>query len=171
MTALPERSENGEVRVRGAIPADAEAVRAIAEETWWATYGGIVEPEAIRQHLAAYYALDMLRRRIAGREAEWLIGELAGLCVGYCSVLAAGLEAELVTLYVLPESQRRGIGWALLERAVEVVRERGATAVRVGYALANRRAARFYGSAGFRSVGRHRRGGHGVVVVTARLVL
>jgi len=171
MTLSPGHAEAGAIRVRAAAPADADAVRTVAEETWWATYGDILEPEDIRQHLAAYYAPDALRRRITGREAEWLVGELTGECVGYCSVLIAGREAELVTLYVLPGSQRRGVGRALLERVVDLASEKGAAAVRVGYAVDNERAARFYASAGFREVGRHRRGGHGVAVVTARLAL
>ena len=166
-----ERGPASDIRVRAAVPSDADAVRAIAEETWRATYGGVLEPEDIRLHLVAYYAADGLRRRIASREAEWLIGELAGERVGFCSVLLAGREAEVVTLYVLPGSQRRGVGRAMLTRAVGLARERGAATVRVGYMLANRRAARFYAAAGFREAGRHKGPGGGVMRGTARLTL
>ena len=168
---MPERSESEEIRVRAAAPSDAEAVRAIGEETWSATYRGILEAEDIRQHVATYYAVGALRRRIASREAECLVGELAGECVGYCSVLVAGREAEMVTLYVLPRVQRRGVGRAMVERAVELAREKGAETVQVNYALDNGSAARFYAAAGFRETGRHRRGGHGVAMVTAKLGL
>ena len=167
----PECGVASDIRVRAAVPSDAEAVRAIAEETWRATYGDVLEPEEIRQHLVAYYAVDALRRRIASREAEWLIGELAGERVGFCSVLLVGREAEVVTLYVLPGSQRRGVGRAMLERAVGLAREKGVATVRVGYMLANRRAARFYAGASLREAGRHRGPGGGAMRGTARLTL
>ena len=167
----PECGVASGVVVRTAVPSDAEVVRAIAGETWRATYGGILEPEDIQQHLVAYYAVDALRRRIASREAEWLIGEMGGERVGFCSVLLVGREAEVVTLYVLPGSQRRGVGQAMLERAVGLAREKGVATVRVGYMLANRRAARFYAAAGFREVGRHKGPGGGVMRGTARLTL
>ena len=170
-SGVSERGVAPGILVRAAVPSDAEVVRAIAGETWWATYGGVLEPEDIRQHLVAYYAVDALRRRIASREAEWLIGELTGERVGFCSVLLAGREAEVVTLYVLPGSQRRGVGWAMLERAVGLSREKGVATVRVGYMLANGRAARFYAAAGFREVGRHKGLGKGVMCGTARLTL
>jgi len=171
MMPLPEYNESEEIRVRAAAPSDAEAVRAIGEETWWAAYRGILEPEEIRQHVATYYALGALRRRIASREAEWLVGEMAGECVGYCSVLVAGRKAEMATLYVLPRVERRGVGRAMVEQAVELAREKGAETVLVNYAVDNGSAARFYAAVGFRETGRHRRGGHGVAMVTAKLGL
>ena len=96
---------------------------------------------------------------------------MGGERVGFCSMLLAGRVAEVVTLYVLPGSQRCGVGRAMLERAVGLAREKGAAAVRVGYMPANRRAARFYAAAGFQEVGRHKGPGGGVMRGTARLTL
>ena len=51
----------------------------------------------------------MLRQRIAHDEAIWLLAEADGEAVGFCAVLCGRADAELATMYVLPEVQWHGV--------------------------------------------------------------
>jgi len=160
-----------EVGVRSATIADAEVIAQIASETWTATYADILGKDVVTRHLDSYYAVEPLRWRLASREAAWLIGELSGGPVGYSSLLVAGGEAEMVTLYVLPRAQRQGVGRSLIERVCELAREEGATKLRVKYAVDNEAAAEFYARVGLCEISRRRRESDGTTIVTAAMAL
>lgn len=67
-------------------------------------------------------------------------------------------EAELLTLAVLPEERRRGIGRRLLAKVIESARARGAGRLMLEVALDNSAANALYATAGFSQVAR--RGGY-----------
>ena len=48
------------------------------------------------------------------------------------AVWSEGLECYLAELYVVPERRGRGLGRALLEKAIELARERGADTIDLG---------------------------------------
>jgi ribosomal protein S18 acetylase RimI-like enzyme len=60
-----------------------------------------------------------------------------------------GLEAYLQELYVVPELRGRGIGRALLERTIELVRERGADGIDLNTGETDTAARGLYESMGF----------------------
>lgn len=66
-------------------------------------------------------------------------------------------EAEILTLAVHPDARRQGLGRALLDKAAQMVAERGATALFLEVALRNTAARALYTAAGFAEVGRRRR--------------
>ncbi len=65
-------------------------------------------------------------------------------------------EAEVLTLAVDPTAQRRGIGRALLEQALDTARQLGASAIFLEVAAGNAPARALYAAAGFVMVGRRR---------------
>ena len=65
------------------------------------------------------------------------------------SLVADGLEAYLAELYVVPERRGSGIGRAILRRAMEVCKERGATWIFLGTSHDDRVARALYESEGF----------------------
>ncbi|TVR95418.1 MAG: GNAT family N-acetyltransferase [Rhodospirillales bacterium] len=69
---------------------------------------------------------------------------------------AAGDEAEVLTLGVQPSAQRRGVGRALLNRALVLAAERGAARMVLEVAADNRAALALYSAAGFTAVGQRR---------------
>jgi len=74
-----------------------------------------------------------------------------GDIVGHLQLVVAGEgEVELKSIAVREDSQRRGIGRLLLERAVSEGRERGFTTMLVATAAADTGALRFYQLHGFR---------------------
>jgi ribosomal protein S18 acetylase RimI-like enzyme len=65
------------------------------------------------------------------------------------SVWSGALDAYLEELYVVPERRRRGIGRALMEVALEVSREAGATRIELGTEEDDTEARALYEKLGF----------------------
>ena len=76
--------------------------------------------------------------------------------VGFALALALGEEAEIVSLGVLPEHRRRGIGSALLDAICGEARSRGTARVVLEMASDNEAASELYARRGFRVVGLRR---------------
>ncbi len=66
-------------------------------------------------------------------------------------------EAEILTVAVLPEARRQGLGRSLLEAAAEQAVARGAVALFLEVSTANGPAQALYATCGFVPVGRRRR--------------
>lgn len=76
---------------------------------------------------------------------------------GFVLVRAVADEAEILTLAVLPEQRRQGIGAALLRGAIGEAAARGARTLFLEVSEANRAARALYAAAGFAGRGRRRR--------------
>lgn len=82
-----------------------------------------------------------------------------GLCCpgqGFVLARAAGGEAEILTLAVIPAARRRGVGAALLAAALAGAAARGAAAMFLEVAAGNDAARGLYAGLGFAEVGRRR---------------
>ena len=100
-------------------------------------------------------------------EAFYLLLALRGAFghFGWCDEAAAGFllardlggEAEILTLGVLPEMRRAGIGRALLDAAIAEAGRRGLGSLVLEVAADNDAARLLYDSAGFAQVGRRPR--------------
>jgi ribosomal-protein-alanine N-acetyltransferase len=80
-------------------------------------------------------------------KAEALGFVMAGVLVG---------EGEILTLAVVPEARRQGLGKALVEAACAAAVSRGAAAMRLEVAEDNAAARALYAKLGFEEVGRRR---------------
>jgi [ribosomal protein S18]-alanine N-acetyltransferase len=76
--------------------------------------------------------------------------------VGFAMALALGEEAEIVSLGVLPDHRRRGIGSAILDAVCGEARLQGAERVVLEMASDNEAARHLYAKRGFTVVGRRR---------------
>jgi ribosomal protein S18 acetylase RimI-like enzyme len=97
---------------------DAELVHELLKTTWRDTYAGIFPDSVILNAEAVWHSTETLRRQMrngdilfAGyKEGEKLLGMARGAMVD-------GDTARIFQLYVLPSSQRRGIGTKLMDYA------------------------------------------------------
>ena len=132
--------------IRRAVRADVEALFAIHRESALAAYVHVFPPDRyafpaaeMRAHWAA--ALGQPQQSV-------LIAERSGPAVGLASVS----PGWLLNLFVVPAEWGRGVGAALHDRAVELLRTHGDTA-RLWVLEENERARRFYEARGWRDDG------------------
>ncbi|MFN4202662.1 MAG: GNAT family N-acetyltransferase [Tabrizicola sp.] len=141
---MGEREYSMQLLIRKARSEEAAALHALA-----------VRSKAVWGYDASFMALAAPKLAL---EADWfaagrvLAAEADGTAAGVAVVLPPDAEgvAELDHLFVAPTFLRRGIGAALLEAAVVMVRSDGARALR---ALADPQARPFYERQGFRWLG------------------
>jgi GNAT superfamily N-acetyltransferase len=150
---LPADGE--EVPVRAAVAVDGPAMAATKWRSWRLAYVGILPAEFLAK-LAVYPAAGYWTGRAAvppsNRHALFVAGARGSVC-GLVS-----LEPDQVkVLYVDPLVQRRGIGRALLDTAIDHARETGATDLRLWVAEGNAPARAFYEASGWELDGERQR--------------
>jgi N-acetylglutamate synthase-like GNAT family acetyltransferase len=84
-----------------------------------------------------------------GVEGRLFVAEEAGRVVGYAGLIPHRRRAELEPIVVAHGHRGRGIGKALVERAIAAARDGGATGVFVRPTARNRDAIGFFHNAGF----------------------
>jgi ribosomal protein S18 acetylase RimI-like enzyme len=62
------------------------------------------------------------------------------------------IEGAIVDFYVMPEYRRKGLGRMMLEKAIVMLRERGAQLITAEFPTQNQIAINFYNKMGFRSL-------------------
>lgn len=151
------------MRIREAVPGDADAIASLKVRAWRAAYDGILSD---LDRLDAVREVAGWRGYIEDRPADdrlWLAEE-NGAVVGY----ARTGGGEVHGLYVDPDLIGTGIGRALFEFAVADLRDRGAESVVVWHFVGNDRAAAFYERAGFTLDGARKASDFGVDEVRRR---
>lgn len=103
------------------------------------------------------WSLGQFIEELGKSEADWLVALEDGVVVGYAGVLVMMDEAHVTNLAVAPAARGRGIGSALLARALEAARARRARLVTLEVRENNVEAERLYRRHGFTAVGRRPR--------------
>jgi ribosomal protein S18 acetylase RimI-like enzyme len=120
-------SAEGDLEVRSASPADAEAIGRLLHDFNTEFEDRTPGPEAIA---------DRVRDLLAGEDFEVLLGGRGpdGLAVLRLrpSIYSEALECYLAELYVAPARRGRGLGRALMEAAIELARRRGCNFMDLG---------------------------------------
>jgi GNAT superfamily N-acetyltransferase len=116
------------IPVRAARAEDASAIAHVHVESWRTTYAGIV-PEAYLADLDEMLRARLWQGWLAG-DTLVLVAERDGQVVGFAHAGTnregtEGPDAELYSLYLLREAQRRGTGTALLRSIAEALLDRG----------------------------------------------
>jgi len=134
--------------LRPAQPADAEEVARVQVASWRATYPGIL-PESLLASLSTETQAAAFTQILATAGPDyklWLL-EARGRVMGFAAAGpardAAG-SGEIHAIYLLPEAWDQGLGHALLERALEGLRESGFPEARLWVLERNTRGRRFY---------------------------
>ena len=130
----------GDIILRPAEPGDAKAIRTAYCEACKITYAGIIRPD-IFQRVTTLNNNDIARieNEIATGKPEYYVAEIDGQVAGYISLVypkagdypemgdetAQKTSFEIEHLYINPDYQNRGIGFALLDKVCREKREEG----------------------------------------------
>jgi ribosomal protein S18 acetylase RimI-like enzyme len=145
------------IAVRHAVEVDATAIAGIHVRGWRAAYRGLV-PDTLLDGLSVERRERGWRGLIAaaGGSSATHVGEVDGHVAGFCSVVAPTRDdgappwtAEIAALYVEPGRWRRGVGAALLERALADLAGDGWRRATLWVLEHNEPAIAFYGRFGF----------------------
>ncbi len=135
------------LKFRIADTSDIPVIRAIAEITWRPTYGHILTEEQTRYMLAMMYAEDALQKQLASQ--TFLLAIENNTVVGY-----AGFEVKeksimkLHKLYLLPQTQGKGYGKALIDQVASMAQAQGCSCLELNVNRHNK-ALGFYQKNGF----------------------
>lgn len=86
--------------------------------------------------------------------AHLLCAEIDGAIVGVCDIHVVADDAHINELCVAQEHRRAGAATALVTKACEIAKENGSAAISLEVRSTNRPARSFYGSLGFKEIGR-----------------
>jgi ribosomal protein S18 acetylase RimI-like enzyme len=138
-----------------ATPADFPAIERIARATWPGTFGDILSPEQIEYMLAMMYSLEALREQTEQLGHRFLLLREGETAVGYTSYQLDYRPGttKIHKIYLLPQTQGKGYGRALIEAVVERARAAGQQRLRLDVNYQNP-AVGFYEYLGFRTIER-----------------
>lgn len=149
------------MNLRFAAPADAAALADLGTRSFVAKFGYMYTPEDLRNFLAESHSEAKAAKEIADPSMRVLLAEEEGRLLGFCKlVLACGWPEhargqaviELKQLYTDPDITGRGIGSALMDRAMEIAREQAADEMQLSVWSGNEGAQKFYARYGFGKV-------------------
>lgn len=135
----PEGKVNKMIEFRQMVPADADAV-AVVEEKCFSTP----------------WSRDSFWRDASNTDAYYLLAideEADNRIVGYVGCWILSHEGSITNVAVDPAYRRQGIGRRMLLRLIDIVKEKGVTALTLEARASNMPAIKLYEGLGFRSVG------------------
>jgi ribosomal protein S18 acetylase RimI-like enzyme len=143
-----------EPSIRAARHDDAEAIQAVARESWSDVYHGLFPESVQSQAMDTWYSPEALRLSITASQTMFLVAETPAGIVGFAELARPpNAPANLARIYVLPTHQQQGIGVSLFDDLLTRAKARGIAHITVAVAEANQRARTFYERLGFVSVG------------------
>jgi len=142
--------------VRPARPNDISKLSVFFLEAWKESGPGALGfAGATDEAITEIASKEFLRKRLATPTIQMMVAEEGRRIIGFSSARRVGArEAELSGIVVLESVAGRGVGSALLRKALDAARRRGITSVLVKTEAANERAISFYRKAGFTESGK-----------------
>ncbi|MDR6941816.1 GNAT family N-acetyltransferase [Mucilaginibacter pocheonensis] len=101
---------------------DVETIRQIADQTWWVTYGPILDEEQITYMLTEIYPADKIRNQIENNLQTYLLLFEDGKPVAFASYSPREENADIYKLhklYCLPITQGKGYGKILINEVAQ----------------------------------------------------
>lgn len=138
---------------------DAEAVTDVLIDTWKTAYRGIVS-----DHVLDHQDREMLIGRRKKQYKDYIVAEVNGRVVGYCwyvndnsfSEDRSDIDCEIVAIYVLPETERRGVGRKMFSYAVDDLRKQNREKMVIWCLKENYSGRAFYEKMGGKISGEHK---------------
>lgn len=143
------------LKIEQASEQDFKTINHIAHLTWPTTFGEILTPAQIDYMLEMMYSPAALQEQVYQRGHTFLLAREAGQCWGFASYqphYKGTTLTKIHKIYVLPNTQGKGIGKALIGAVANIARRQGDSALTLNVNRYNP-AVQFYQHIGFRIVG------------------
>lgn len=143
------------LKINVASETDLSEIKRIAYETWPLTFGEILSPQQIEYMLEWMYSLPSLTEQIQEKGHVFILIKEEGESLGYVSyeLNYKGIaKTKIHKIYLLPASQGKGVGAALIRRVAEIATQNQNTALILNVNRFNK-AIGFYEKMGFAIVG------------------
>lgn len=143
------------LKINVASETDLSEIKRIAYETWPLTFGEILSPQQIEYMLEWMYSLPSLTEQIQEKGHVFILIKEEGESLGYVSyeLNYKGIaKTKIHKIYLLPASQGKGVGAALIRRVAEIATKNQNTALILNVNRFNK-AIGFYEKMGFAIVG------------------
>jgi diamine N-acetyltransferase len=135
-----------------ATPSDAPAIQDLLRETWKDTYGDHLSPLTLDEVYQKWQSIEFLTKQITNSNYYFPIMKDAEKVIGVATAHAPNETIQLFRLYIMPNSQRQGIGQMLLEDVIAHFRD--AKKMHIYVEELNQKGQNFYRKNGFQEIGR-----------------
>lgn len=142
------------MKIRQLAKEELTKVQSIAHLTWPSTFANILSPEQIEYMLNWMYDLKMLESQLE-KGHSFLLAEEDGKELGFAGFelnVADGPKAKLHKIYLLPETQGKGTGKALILEVADRARKAGQKGLLLNVNKYNQKAINFYLRIGFQEI-------------------
>ncbi|OYX80704.1 MAG: GNAT family N-acetyltransferase [Flavobacteriales bacterium 32-34-25] len=113
------------IHIVKATVADLKTITEIAYKTWPLTYGEILSKAQLEYMLNAFYSESALRANIENGQ-EFILAKEADIVLGFASFehhYEDGNTTKIHKIYILPETQGKGIGKLLIDAIAQFAKE------------------------------------------------
>ena len=143
------------IRIHEASEADFPSIQRIAHQTWPVTFGDILSPDQINYMLEWMYSLSSLKEQTSQKGHYFLLAKEEDMNLGFASY-ELNYKGTPVTkihkIYILPETQGKGLGKKLIGSISEIALAHDNQALLLNVNRSNP-AVQFYQHLGFEIIG------------------
>ncbi|MBF4515428.1 GNAT family N-acetyltransferase [Flavobacterium sp. ANB] len=130
---------------------DIKVIQEITNITWPITYGEILSQTQLEYMLGLFYSDEALRKQIENKEQLFYLVSDSEATIGFIGIehnYKNGLATKIHKIYLLPETQGKGIGKIVFQEIEKLALENNSTALSLNVNRFNN-ALRFYQKLGF----------------------
>jgi GNAT superfamily N-acetyltransferase len=142
------------VQVIKAGPEDFETIHALAEKVWPQTYKSILSEEQVEYMFGMMYSREAFTEQVGLKNHHFLLAKGDNEYLGFASYecnYSTGVT-KIHKLYVLPETQGKGVGRAMVTAIVNIAKKNGNSIISLNVNRYNK-AVHFYEAIGFTKAG------------------
>jgi ribosomal protein S18 acetylase RimI-like enzyme len=138
-------------------------LQALSRSTYDVTFRHLNTPENMMAYLDSAFDMEKLRHELINPDSDFYFLYAGEALTGYLKLNEREAQTdlndpeslELERIYVATEFQGKGLGGALMAKAVETARSRGKKYLWLGVWEKNEKAIAFYRKNGFYEIGKH----------------
>ncbi len=151
------------IEIRKVTIKDLDELQKIGRQTFYETFASGNTEENMSKYLEESFSVAKLTTELSDKNAEFYFATLDNKVIGYLKLnfgqsqteLQDNKAVEIERIYVLKEYHGKGVGQLLLDKAINIARQKKADFVWLGVWEKNLRAINFYKKNGFVEFDKH----------------